>query len=176
MARSRFVHVLPNARRGDDLRLKLKSARLVSVAAVLGCCALLTASAISACSALASGKSSPNPKPGSYSGFDAVDTISFKVSADGKTITDLSSTFNPAADCGVPTNIQHERFPTLNVKKGHFKGSTSVHRGSLIEHFAIQGKFISPTKATGKISGHFTVRSLPPCQASTSFTVKRRGK
>ena len=158
------------------MSLTSKSARFGTLAALLGFCALLLAFTGSAYSALARGKGSPSPKPGSYSGFDAADTISFRVSANGKTITELSSTFNAAADCGVPTEGQHERFPTLQVKKGHFSGSTSVNRSGTIEHFAIQGKFISPTKATGKISGHFTIRSLPPCHASQGFTVKRKGK
>lgn len=161
---------------GSDLRLASMSARPGTNAALLCCCVLLVAFTGSTYSASAKDKDSPSPKPGSYSGFDAADTISFRVSADGKTITELSSTFNAAADCGVPTSGQHERFPTLQVKKGHFSGSTSVNRSGTIEHFAIQGKFISPTRATGKISGHFTIRSLPPCHASQGFTVKRKGK
>jgi hypothetical protein len=153
------------------MRARTNAARVRAVA-VAACCAMLVGSAHSA---IASGnKGSPTPKPGSYSGFDAVDTISLKVSANGKTITGLSSTFNPAADCGVPANAQHERFPTLTVKNGHFKGSTSIHAATVI-HFAIQGRFVTPTEATGKISGNFKVRSLPPCSASTTFKVKRKG-
>ena len=149
--------------------------RLRTLAVGLGCCALLAALATLA-SPLASGKGSSSPKPGSYSGIDAADTISFRVSADGQSITGLSSTFNPAADCGVPTSGQHERFPTLQVKKGAFSGSVSVNRASSVEHFAIKGKFVTPTRATGTISGHFTIRSLPPCHASSTFSVKRKGK
>lgn len=155
------------------MRLNARFARSGTVTALLICCALLVGAA---CSALASGKGSPTPRPGTYSGFDAVDTISFKVSADATKITALSSTFNPAADCGVPTNVQHERFPTLKIKNGHFKGTTSVETAGSPEHFAITGRFVSPTKATGKISGHFTIKSLPPCHASTTFAVKRKGK
>lgn len=128
-----------------------------------------------ACSALASGKGSSAPRPGTYSGFDAVDTISFKVSANGKSITGLSSSFDPAADCGIPSNGQHERFPTLEIKKGHFKGSVSPGGGT-DEHFAIQGKFVTATEATGKVSGDLKIRSLPPCHASQAFTVKWKGK
>ncbi len=154
------------------MKLTSKSARSRAFAAV-GFWVMLAAFTGSAYSALASGKGSPAPRPGTYSGFDAADTISFKVSANGKMITGLSSTFNPAADCGIPTNGQHERFPTLKIKKGHFKGSTSVNRGAE-EHFAIRGRFVTPTEATGKISGNLKIRSLPPCSASTTFTVKRK--
>jgi hypothetical protein len=137
--------------------------------------AMFAASTGSVYSALASGKGTAAPRPGTYSGFDAVDTISFKVSADGKTIVGLSSTFNPAADCGIPTSGLHERFPTLKIKNGHFKGSIAA-TGEADEHFAIHGRFVTPTEANGKISGGLHVRSLPPCSASTAFTVKRKGK
>ena len=156
------------------MQLKSRYAR-PRVWTAVGLLAMLVALSSSAYSALASGKGSPAPRPGTYSGFDAADTISFKVSADGKTITGLSSTFNPAADCGIPTNGQHERFPPLKVKKGHFKGSASGS-GEAEEHFAIQGRFVAPTEATGKISGNLKIRSLPPCHASQAFTVKRKGK
>ncbi len=158
----------------EDVKLASRFApSRVCVAVVL--VAIFAAFTGSAYSALASGKGAPVPKPGTYSGFDAVDTISFKVSTDGKTITGLSSTFNPAADCGIPASGQHERFPTLKIMNGHFKGSIAP-TGEADEHFAIRGKFVTPTEAKGRISGNLHVRSLPPCSASTTFTVKRKGK
>jgi hypothetical protein len=67
----------------------------------------------SAYSAVTNSQAAQTPRPGSYSGKVAVDTINFKVSANGRTITGLGTTFNPAADCGIPVNQVHERFPTL---------------------------------------------------------------
>lgn len=156
------------------MKLTSRFARSKVVAAA-GLLVMVSAFTGSAYSALASGNGSPAPRPGTYSGFDAADTISFKVSADGKMITGLSSTFNPAADCGIPTSGQHERFPALKIRKGHFRGSVAGS-GEAEEHFAIQGRFVTPTEATGKVSGSLKVRSLPPCHASQPFTVKRKGK
>jgi hypothetical protein len=158
-------------RRRKNVRPRTNIALMRAVAVAAGCVML----AGSAYSTVAIGKGSPSPRPGTYSGFDAVDTISFKVSADGRTITGLSSTFDPAADCGIPTAGQHERFPTLKIKNGHFRGSIAP-TGEADEHFAIQGRFVTLAEAKGKISGGLHVRSLPPCNASTTFTVKRKGK
>ena len=157
------------------MRLRSHSTRPAAIAAVIGSCVLLASGGV-AYSALASGKA-PNPKPGTYSGFADVDTVSFEVSPHGS-ITGLSSSFNPASFCGVPTSAEHERFPSLQVKNGHFSGSTTTGGGSggTVTHFSVQGKFVTPTRATGKINGHFTVRSLPPCHASTTFSAKRKGK
>ncbi len=159
------------------MKFKSKSTRLPGIAALLGCC-ILVVFALAAYSPLAQGRGSPTPKPGTYSGLAGPDAISFKVSAGGGSVSGLSSSFNPASFCGVPTSGEHERFPSMQVRNAHFSGSTASggESGGTVTHFAVQGRFTSPTRATGKISGHFTVRSLPPCHASSSFSVRRKGK
>lgn len=114
------------------------------------------------------------PRPGRYTGFAGPFTISFKVSPDRKTITHLVTIYNPAADCGIPTNGESEGFPTLAVRKGRFTGSTvlSPPSGSRV-FFSIQGSFSTPTRAAGTIHGHLTVVSLRPCSDHVSFSVQR---
>lgn len=122
------------------------------------------------------GKGSGTPRSGSYSGTAGPDLVHFEVSADGKSITNFNTTFNLAALCGVPTSVVHERFGTLTIRNRHFKGSIAIEHGGSTEHLAVQGKFISATKATGRLSGHFTIKSLPPCQGSSTFSAQRKAK
>ncbi len=136
----------------------------------------LTALLISgAHSALAGGHKAPNPKSGNYAGLVGPQTISFKVSPGGATVTNLSTTFNPATFCGVPAGASQVHFPTLKVHKGHFSGGVTVTEGTTT-HYSIKGKFVTPTRATGTIAGSFTIRSLPPCNAKSPFSVKRKGR
>ncbi|HEY5061474.1 MAG TPA: hypothetical protein VII52_08045 [Gemmatimonadaceae bacterium] len=137
--------------------------------------ALLVVLTGTAYSALASSHSALSPKAGRYSGFAGPQAISFKVSADRKTITKLSTAFNPATFCSIPAGESQVRFPTLKVHNGHFSGKVTQTEGTPT-HFSIKGRFVTPTSATGKISGSFTIRSLPPCDATAPFSVKRKGK
>ena len=117
------------------------------------------------------------PRPGRYSGFAGPFNLSFKVSSDSKRITHLVTIYNPAANCGIPTNGQSEGFPALAVRKGRFTGSTVLSPPSGTEvSFSIQGSFSTPTRAAGTIHGHLTVVSLPPCNGHMSFTAQRVGK
>lgn len=129
-----------------------------------------------AASVAAAGKGSPTPKSGAYSGFAGPDSVNFTVSPDGKSITNFDTTFNLAVLCSVPAGTVHERFGTLTLRNGHFKGSIAIEHGGSTEHLALQGKFVSATKVTGKLSGHFTIKSLPPCHGSSTFSAKRKGK
>lgn len=122
-------------------------------------------------------KAPVTPKPGRYSGTAGPFTLSFKVTADSKKITHLVTMYNPAADCGIPTNGQSEGFPALAIRKGRFTGSTVLSPPSGTEvSFSIQGSFSTPTRAAGTIHGHLTVTSLPPCNDHVSFIVQRIGK
>jgi hypothetical protein len=112
------------------------------------------------------------PKDGRYKGFAGVDTIRFTVTSDGKKITGLVTTYNPAADCSIPTSAQTESFGTLEIHDGTFKGSTSTSGGA-DETFSIDGHFASDTRAEGTIHGHLVVKSLPPCNDHAPFTVTR---
>ena len=117
------------------------------------------------------------PTPGSYSGRVAADTINFKVSANATTITNLSTTYNPAVDCGIPADQVHERFPNLKIKNGRFSGSLSISDGpKQTEHFSITGAFSTSVRASGKISGTIKLKSFPTCNNTTQFSVKRKGK
>jgi hypothetical protein len=128
-----------------------------------------------AASIAAAGKGPQTPRSGAYSGTAGPDLIHFTVSPDGKSITNFDTTFNLAALCGIPTETAHERFPTLAIQNRHFKGSIAIENATT-EHLAVQGKFVSATKVTGKLSGHFTIKSLPPCHGSSTFSAKRKGK
>jgi hypothetical protein len=129
-----------------------------------------------AVSMAAAGKGSPTPRAGAYSGTAGIDLVNFTVSAGGKSITNFETTFNLAVLCEVPSGTVHERFPSLAIRNGHFKGSIAIEHGGSTEHLTVQGKFVSATKVTGKFSGHFTIKSLPPCHASSTFSAKRKGK
>jgi hypothetical protein len=126
--------------------------------------------------AVAAGKGSSAPRAGAYSGMAGPDLVHFTVSPDGKSITNFESTFNLAVLCEVPSGTVHERLGTLAIRNGHFKGSIAIEHGGSTEHLAVQGKFVSAAKVTGKLSGHFTIKSLPPCHGSSTFSAKRKGK
>jgi hypothetical protein len=115
------------------------------------------------------------PKDGRYTGFVGPDTIHFKVTSDGRRIVDLVTTYNPAANCSIPTADQTESFGTVNIDGGSFKGSTSdvIPSGGTPQHFSIDGHFVSDTRAEGTIHGHLVVTSLPPCNDHQPFTVRR---
>jgi hypothetical protein len=116
------------------------------------------------------------PKDGRYTGFVGPDAIHFRVTSDGKKITDLVTTYNPAANCSIPTGDQTESFGTLGIHDGSFKGSTSdvIPSGGTPQHFSIDGHFVSDTRAEGTIHGHLVVASLPPCNDHEPFRVSRR--
>jgi hypothetical protein len=116
------------------------------------------------------------PKDGRYTGFVGPDTIHFRVTSDGKKITDLVTTYNPAANCSIPTDDQTESFRTLAIHDGSFKGSTAdvIPSGGTPQHFSIAGHFVSDTRADGTIHGHLVVTSLPPCNDHEPFRVSRR--
>jgi hypothetical protein len=129
-----------------------------------------------AASVAAAGKGSPTPKSGAYSGLAGPDLINFTVSPDGGSITNFDTTFNLAVLCDIPAGTTHERFPTLTIRNRHFEGSIAIETAGSTEHLAVQGKFVSATKVTGKLSGHFTIKSLPPCHGSSTFSAQRKGK
>jgi len=128
-----------------------------------------------AASVAAAGKGSPTPRSGAYSGLAGPDLINFTVSPDGKSITNFDTTFNLAVLCGIPSDTAHVRFPALAIHNRHFKGSIAIEDATT-EHLALQGRFVSATKVTGRLSGHFTIKSLPPCHGSSTFSAKRKGK
>lgn len=116
------------------------------------------------------------PKDGRYSGFAGPDTMHFRVTADGKKIIDLVTTYNPAADCSIPTSsVQTEEFGTLEIHDGSFTGSSSdvIPSSETPQHFSIDGHFVSDTRAEGTIHGHLDVTSLPPCNDHVPFKVSR---
>jgi hypothetical protein len=140
--------------------------------------ALLCASLISAAHAEPARTASATPKPGRYTGFVGPFSLSFKVSAGGRQITDLVTGYDPGAECSVPTNGQSERFPALSVRKGSFTGSTTLAPPSGIEQFfSIKGSFSSSTRAAGTMHGHFSIphNALPPCSNTSTFTAQRVG-
>jgi hypothetical protein len=113
------------------------------------------------------------PKDGRYKGLAGVDTIHFTVTSDGKKITGLVTSYNPAADCSIPTSDQTESFGTLEIHDGSFKGSASESGGGTPQTFSIDGHFSNDTHAEGTIRGHLVVKSLPPCNDHQPFTVTR---
>lgn len=112
------------------------------------------------------------PKDGTYKGSAGVDTISFKVTADGTKIVDLVTTYNPAADCSIPTADQKESFPAMKIHDGEFKGSTDLG-GGIVQTFELSGSFTNDTHVKGTIHGHLTVTSLPPCNDQQPFDAAR---
>jgi hypothetical protein len=144
--------------------------------------AVVAAGAVGATAAGAAGSSQAGPaakkvvpKDGRYTGFVGPDTIHFRVTSDGKKITDLVTTYNPAANCSIPTADQTESFGTLDIRDGSFKGSTSdvIPSGGTPQNFSIEGHFVSDTRADGMIHGHLVVKSLPPCNDHEPFAVRR---
>jgi hypothetical protein len=144
--------------------------------------AVMAAAAIGATAAGATGSSSTAvgakkvvPKDGRYAGFVGPDTIHFTVTSDGEKITHLVTTYNPAANCSIPTADQMESFGTLDINDGSFKGRTSdvIPSGGTPQNFSIDGHFVSDTRAEGTIHGHLVVTSLPPCNDHEPFTVSR---
>lgn len=129
-----------------------------------------------AVSGSAAGEGSVSPKPGLYSGTAGVDLVHLKVSAGGSSIANLNTTFNLAVLCGIPSGTAHERFPTMAIRNRHFKGSIAIDHSGSTEHLSVQGRIVSATRIAGKLSGHFTIRSLPPCHGSSTFSAKRKGK
>jgi hypothetical protein len=115
------------------------------------------------------------PKDGRYKGFVGPDTIHFRVTSHGKKITNLVTTYNPAANCSIPTADQTESFRTLDIHDGSFKGSASrvTPSGGTPQHFSIEGHFVTDTRADGTIHGHLVVTSLPPCNDHEPFKVSR---
>jgi hypothetical protein len=144
--------------------------------------AVVAAGAIGAEAAGATGSSKTGvetknvvPKDGRYAGFVGPDTIHFTVTADGRKVAHLVTTYNPAANCSIPTAGQTESFGTLEIHDGSFKGSTSdvIPSGGTPQNFSIDGHFVSDTRADGTIHGHLVVKSLPPCNDHEPFTVSR---
>lgn len=130
--------------------------------------------------ALAAGKAGVMPKTGNYAGFAGASDIGFKVSANGKKITDMSTHFEATVNCGPPAeNPPLVHFPALAVVKGSFHGSTSVtYGGGISPQYSIRGTFSTPAHAGGTISVHFDFphNALPPCNETASFSVTRATK
>ena len=140
-------------------------------------CALAAATVLLAPALSASGHATAvTPRPGRYAGSAGPFTLSFKVAAGAREITHLVTMYNPAADCGIATNDEHEGFPTLAVRKGRFTGTTVLRPPSGIPvFFSIEGSFSTPTRAAGTVHGRLTVVSLPTCSDHVSFTAQRVG-
>jgi hypothetical protein len=153
--------------------------RLFLLAAVIGVVALGPAAVGAAGSSkTAVGAKKVNPKDGRYKGFVGPDTIHFKVTDDGRRITHLVTTYNPAANCSIPTADQTESFGTLKIQDASFRGRTTdvVPSGGTPQSFSIDGHFVSDTRADGTIHGHLVVTSLPPCNDHQPFRVSRANK
>jgi hypothetical protein len=115
------------------------------------------------------------PKDGRYQGFVGPDTIHFTVTSNGEKIAHLVTSYNPAANCSIPTGDQTESFGTLEIHDGSFKGATSnvIPSGGTSQTFSIVGHFTSDASAEGTIHGHLVVTSLPPCNDHQPFKVSR---
>jgi hypothetical protein len=157
------------------LRRKSHSTRQRVFTSAIGSIALLAAFACVAVS-VAAGSSSSAPRPGTYAGTAGVDLVQLTVPTGGKKISNFTTTFNLAVLCGIPSSTAHESFPAMTIANRHFSGSLAINHGGTVENLAVQGKFVSATKVTGKLSGHFTIKSLPPCHGSSTFSASRKAK
>ncbi len=118
-------------------------------------------------------------RSGRYTGKAGPFTINFEVTAGGKRISDLETTFDPGPQCSVPVGgITHTRFPALTVDRGHFQGNTATGSGFTATHYAIKGAFTSATQASGTVSGRFRTlhNALPPCHSAVRFAAMRIAK
>jgi hypothetical protein len=112
-------------------------------------------------------------------GFAGVFTVDFKVSANRKTITGLTTDYQATEGCGAPSNnVITTRFPTLAVRDGRFSGSvTRIPPSKLAMHYSVHGTFSTPTKASGTVGVRFSFphNSEPACNSFNAYSAARLG-
>jgi hypothetical protein len=145
------------------------------------CLAALALGALHAGSAHAvATKAAATPKAGRWVGFAGGFTVDFKVSANRKTITGLTTDYQATEGCGAPSNnVITTRFPAVVIRDGRFDASvTRIPPSGLAMHYTVVGRFSTPTKVSGSVSDDFNFphNSEPPCRSSNTFSGTRAGK
>jgi hypothetical protein len=113
----------------------------------------------------------PGPKAGAeYSGSIGPGyPIHFKVSRNGKTIDDLSIHFEATCLPGAGSVAPAFPFSSLAIKDKGFAGDSSLTTPGSSMSIRIEGSF-DGTKATGKVIGHESIKSLGSCTQTEPFT------
>jgi hypothetical protein len=100
--------------------------------------------------------------------------ISFRVSADGTEVTDLSVADEETCNGSAGSTAPKFRFGTLVIRGGKFSGHDTGHFGSTVsEGLHISGSF-NGREATGKVSDTSKIKSLPTCTQTEDFTAKAK--
>lgn len=100
--------------------------------------------------------------------------IHFKVSRNGKTIDDLSVHFEATCLPGAGDVAPAFPFGTLTIKDGKFAGDSSITGGSGTSmSIRLEGDF-DGTKATGKVVGRESIKSLGSCTQTEPFTARAK--
>ncbi len=112
-------------------------------------------------------------KSGRYSGLVGPGyPISFKVSANGTTITDLVVGFDESCNGAPAETAPLFHFKALAIRAGKFAGASTDHFGSTAsDALRISGSF-SGGEATGKLTDTSKIKSLGSCTESEPFTAK----
>lgn len=97
-------------------------------------------------------------------------SIHFKVSSNGETIDALSVHFEPTCLPGAGDVAPAFPFKTLAIKDGAFAGDSSLTTPGSSTSIRLEGRF-EGTKATGKVIGHQSIKSLGSCTQTEPFTV-----
>lgn len=139
----------------------LKRAVIGSIAALA--CAVIPATALAGSGAKAGAAYSGSIGPG-YA-------IHFKVSRNGKTIDDLSVHFEATCLPGAGDVAPAFPFGTLEIKDGKFAGDSSITGTGTSMSIRLEGDF-DGTKATGKVIGRESIKSLGSCTETESFTAR----
>jgi hypothetical protein len=95
--------------------------------------------------------------------------IHFKVSGNGKTIHALSVHFEATCLPGAGSVAPAFPFNTLAIKHGEFAGDSSLNTPGSSMSIRLEGSF-DGTKATGKVIGRESIKSLGSCKQTEPFT------
>lgn len=96
--------------------------------------------------------------------------ISFRVSATGKEVEDLTVAIEATCQPGAGDIAPVYDFKTLNITSGRFSGSVFAQRGSTVSDLVrISGTFFGRT-AVGEVADLSHIKSLPDCTTSEPFT------
>ena len=95
--------------------------------------------------------------------------IHFKVSGNGKTIHALSVHFEATCLPGAGSVAPAFPFDTLAIKHGAFAGDSSLTTPGSSMSIRLEGSF-DGTKATGKVIGRESIKSLGSCKQTEPFT------
>ena len=99
--------------------------------------------------------------------------IHFKVSRNGKTIDALSVHFEATCLPGAGTVAPAFPFDTLAIKHGAFAGDSSLTTPGSSMSIRLEGSF-DGMKATGKVIGRESIKSLGSCKQTEPFTAHVR--